>query len=70
MITLGAGEDVCSREVSAAGWSVNWKEKLATFNEGKDEDYSMNELHILVYTQNSCNCSQAEMNKNIHCNSL
>ena len=50
MITLGAGEDVYSREISAAGWSVNWKEKLATSNEGKDEEYSMNQLQILVYT--------------------
>lgn len=47
---LRAGEDVCSREVSAAGWSLNWKEKLAVSNKGKDEEYSMNQLQILVYT--------------------
>ena len=35
---LRAGEDVCSREVSAAGRSVNWKEKLTTSNKGKDEE--------------------------------
>lgn len=47
---LRAGEDVCSREVSAAGRSVNWKEKLTTSNKGKDEEYSMNQLQILVHT--------------------
>lgn len=46
---LRAGEDVCSRSLSC--WSgVNWKEKLTTSNKGKDEEYSMNQLQILVHT--------------------